>query len=336
MVAFVNQAVSIATVVWGVFLVLDGTITTGSLIAASILSGRVLSPLGSIVQTLARAQQALSAFKTLDAMMAAPAERATAGDGRRPVAGDIVLKNVSLTYPGAPMAALSDVSIRIAKGERVGLVGRIGSGKTTVGRLISGLYEPTTGQVLIDGVDIRQFGADIRSVVGFCQQDAELFSGTLRDNIVMGRPGAEIETVERAVRLAGVDAFAARHPLGLAMPIAERGRSLSGGQRQSISLARTFVREPKILFLDEPSSAMDTATERDLVARLKRDLSADVTLLISTHRDGLLDLVDRLLVFDAGRIVLDGAKDEVIAKLREAAKPASPSSALSALREATR
>lgn len=318
--AFVNQAVSIATVVWGVFLVLDGTITVGALIAASILSGRVLAPLGSVVQTLARALQAWSAFRTLDALMSAPAEVAAAPDGSRPRAGEISLRGVSLTYPGAGTVAVDRIELRIGKGERVGLIGRIGSGKTSVGRLLSGLYQPTGGQILIDGVDIRQFGADIRSLVGFSQQDTELFSGTLRENIAMGAPDARQEAIERAARIAGVEAFSARMPLGLATPVAERGRSLSGGQRQAIGLARVLVRDPKILFLDEPSSAMDTATERALVESLKRDLDPDVTVLISTHRDGLLELVDRLVVFDSGRIILDGPKGEIIQRLREAAK----------------
>ena len=329
LVAFVNQAVSVATVVWGVFLVLDGNITVGSLIAASILSGRVLAPLGGIVQTLARALQAWSAFRTLDALMAAPAELVSSVDGRRPRAGDIVLRGVSLTYPGASVAALDEVDLTIRKGERVGLIGRIGSGKTSVGRLIAGLYKPTTGQILIDGMDVRQFGADLRSLVGFCQQETELFSGTLRENIVMGSPDASQAAIERAARIAGVDVFAAKQPLGLATPVAERGRSLSGGQRQAIGIARVLVRDPKILLLDEPSSAMDTSTERALVASLKRELDPDVTLVISTHRDGLLELVDRLIVFDGGRVVLDGPKAEVIERLRNAAK-AGPAAARSA------
>lgn len=320
MVVFANQAVSIVTVVWGVFLVLDGSITVGSLIAASILSARVLAPLGGIVQTLARAQQALSAFRTLDALMEAPSEPATSGDGRSPRSGDIVFKNVSLTYPGASVAALSDISLTVAKGERVGLIGRIGSGKTSVGRLLAGLYKPSSGQILIDGMDVRQFGADLRSFVGFCPQETELFSATLRDNIVIGRPDADADAIERAVRITGVDTFAARQPLGLAMPVAERGRSLSGGQRQAIGLARVLIREPKVLFLDEPSSAMDTASERVLVANLKRELTTGTTLLISTHRDGLLELVDRLLVFEGGCIIADGPKDEVLARLREATR----------------
>lgn len=320
MVAFVNQAVSIATVVWGVYLVLDGSITVGALIAASILSGRVLAPLGSIVQTLARALQAWNAFKTLNALMSSPVERVASLDGRVPRSGDIVFKGVSLTYPGADIAALNAISLTIAKGERVGLIGKIGSGKTSVGRLLAGLYEPSAGQVLIDGMDVRQFGSDIRTIVGFCQQETELFSGTLHDNIVIGQPGAGAAAIERAVRCAGVDGFAARLPAGLATPVAERGRSLSGGQRQAIGLARILVRDPQILFLDEPSSAMDTSTERALVAALRRELDSGVTLVISTHRDGMLELVDRLIVFDGGRIMLDGPKADVIAQLREAAR----------------
>ncbi len=327
LVSFVSQAVSIATVVWGVFLVLDGAITVGSLIAASILSGRVLGPLGSIVQTLARALQAWSAFRTLDALMSTPAEPATAIDGHRPRVGDIVLRGVSLIYPGASTAALDRIDLTIKKGEKVGLIGRVGSGKTSIGRLLSGLYQPTAGQILIDGMDIRQFGADIRSLVGFCQQETELFSGTMRENIVMGAPDAVQSAIERTARISGVDAFAARMPLGLATPIAERGRSLSGGQRQAIGLARILLRDPKILFLDEPSSAMDTSTERALVANLRRELDPDATLLISTHRDGLLELVDRLIVFDNGRIIVDGPRAEIIEWLRDAAKAAPPPAA---------
>ena len=322
LVSFINQAVSIATVVWGVFLVIEGAITVGSLIAASILSARVLAPLGSIVQTLARALQAWSAFRTLDALMSVPAEPAAAIDGHRPRPGDIQLRDVSLTYPGASTAALDRINLTIKKGEQIGLIGRIGSGKTSIGRLLSGLYQPTSGQILIDGMDIRQYGADIRSLVGFSQQETELFSGTLRENIVMGAPDAIQSAIERVVRIAGVDTFAARMPLGLATPVAERGRSLSGGQRQAIGLARILLRDPKILFLDEPSSAMDTSTERAFIANLRCELDSGATLLISTHRDGLLELVDRLIVFDNGRIILDGPKAEVIERLRAAAKSA--------------
>jgi len=322
-VVFVNQSVLIATVVWGVFLVIDGTISVGALIAASLLAGRILAPLGNIVQTLARAQHALDAVRTLNGLMAAPIEVASAGDGRVPQHGDIVLRNVSLTYPDAASPALSDVSLTIRKGERVGLIGRVGSGKTSLGRVIAGLYEPTSGQVSIDGIDIRQFGADVRSLVGFSQQDVELFSGTLTQNLTMGMPEATAEMVQRAVRLAGVDLFAARHPQGLSMPISERGRSLSGGQRQAIGLARILVRDPKILFLDEPTAALDTASERALVQRLKSGLDADVTVIVSTHRDGMLELVDRLIVFDGGRLVMDGPKGDVISKLRDAARTSS-------------
>ena len=329
-VVFVNQAVLIATVVWGVFLVIDGSISVGALIAASILAGRILAPLGNIVQTLARAQHALDAVRTLNHLMEAPVEPASSGDGRVPQHGDIVLRNVSLTYPDAPAKALSDVSLTIRKGERVGLIGRVGSGKTSLGRVIAGLYEPTNGQILIDGIDIRQFGADIRSLVGFSQQDVELFSGTLSQNLTMGSPAASTEAVQRAVRLSGVDLFAARHPQGLSMPISERGRSLSGGQRQAIGLARVLVRDPKILFLDEPTAALDTASERALVQRLKSGLDADVTVIVSTHRDGMLELVDRLVVFDNGRVVMDGPKPEVISKLRDAARSAASISCASA------
>jgi len=325
MVAFVGQLVSIGTVVWGVFLVLDATITVGALIAASILSGRILAPLSSIAQTLARVHQARSAFATLDTLMAAPTEHVQRGESRPARSGDITFHKVSFAYPGAGLPALSEVSFKIARGERVGLIGRIGSGKSTIGRLIAGMYQPDAGEILIDGIDIRQFaGPDLRTVVGLCLQEPELFSGTLRDNLVIGRPDADPALIERVARLSGVEAFAARHPQGLAMPIAERGRSLSGGQRQAIAVARTLIRDPKILFLDEPTSAADTSTERALVANLKAALAPDTTLIVSTHRDGLLDLVDRLMVFDAGKLMLDGPKAEVFQQLRGVAQGTQP------------
>jgi ATP-binding cassette subfamily C protein LapB len=323
--ALVFQGVSILIVVFGVFLVVEGRITIGALIAANILAGRVLAPLGNIAQTLARLHQARAALQGLDALMTTPPERArdarahahaqsTVSAGAREAVG---FQRVSFSYPGAQVPALDGVTFSIARGECVGIIGRVGSGKSTLARLIGGLYDPTAGTCLLHGTDARQYAAaTLRREVGVCLQDAELFTGTLGENIAIGRPFASEADLERAVRLSGVAAFVAQHPLGLDLPVAEHGRNLSGGQRQAVALARCLIRRPGIVFLDEPTSATDVSSERAVCANLKTLAGEGVTLLIATHRDGPLDLVDRLLVFDAGRLVMDGPKAEVLDRLR--------------------
>jgi ATP-binding cassette subfamily C protein LapB len=237
---------------------------------------------------------------------------------------------VTFKYPNAQMNALEKVSFKVAPGERVGVIGRIGSGKTTVGRLLSGFYEPQDGHILVDGVDLRQYDpADLRSGVGFLLQDTDLFLGKLRDNITLGRPTATDEDVLAAARLAGVESFIAGHPLGYDMPISEGGRSLSGGQKQAIGLARVLIRNPKILFLDEPTAHFDVKSEAEFLERLKQLANRDMTVVISTHRMSLLAFVDRLLVFDRGRLMADGPRDNVMAMLQggKAAQPQQPRAA---------
>ena len=313
----IQQFVGIIVIIWGVFLVAEGAITVGGLIAASILSGRVLAPLGNIVMTLARAQQARTAMRDLTAFMA------LSRDGRDEVAtgqivehGAVEFQKVSFSYPGASLPALTDVSFKVAAGERVGIIGKIGSGKSSIGKLLAGMYEPGAGTILIDEADVRRYEiADLRRGVGFVSQESELFAGTVRQNIVLGKPDATEAEVMEAARVSGVEAFAATHPLGLNIPTGERGRGLSGGQRQAVALARMLLRRPKILFLDEPSSAMDTATE----AKLIRDLHAATrgqTLIVCSHRVSFLSLVDRLILIDGGRIVAQGPRDDMLRALQ--------------------
>ena len=237
---------------------------------------------------------------------------------RRIEKGSIAFENVIFKYPnGADEAALDKVSFKIAGGERVGIIGRVGSGKTTVGRLLAGFYEPHDGKVSIDGVDARQYDpADLRTGVGFVLQDTDLFFGKLRDNIALGKPTATDEEIIAAARLAGVESFIAGHPLGYDMPIAEGGRSLSGGQKQAIGLARALIRKPKVLFLDEPTAHFDVRSEADFLERLKEIAADNMTIVISTHRLSLLSFVDRMLLFERGKLVADGPRDKVIAMLR--------------------
>ena len=231
--------------------------------------------------------------------------------------GSIVFDNVRFKYPNANMNALDKVSFSIAPGERVGIIGQIGSGKTTVGRLLTGLYDPDEGCILIDGVDLRQYDpADLRRGIGFVLQDIDLIFGKLRDNIALGLPSATDQQILEAARLAGVEQFAAANPLGYDLVIAEGGRSLSGGQKQAIGLARAMIRKPRILFLDEPTAHFDLRSEAEFLERLKLLARTDLTIMASTHRMSLLSLVDRLLVFEQGQLIADGPRDQIIARLQ--------------------
>lgn len=310
---------SLLLIVIGVFLIMNGTLTVGALVAANMLAGRVLSPIAGIASVITRGTQTFSALKSIDRIMTLERERPPERTyvGRKIEKGTISFENVSFAYPNAPGKALDKVTFKIQGGERVGIIGRVGSGKTTVGRLLLAFYEAQEGRVLVDGVDSRQYDpADLRSGIGFAMQDTDLFFGRLRDNITLGYPAATDEEVLAAARLAGVESFIAGHPMGYDMPISEGGRSLSGGQKQAIGLARVLIRKPKILFLDEPTAHFDVRSESEFLERLKALDDAQMTIIISTHRLSLLAMVDRLLLFDNGRLVADGPRDKVMSLLQ--------------------
>jgi ATP-binding cassette subfamily C protein LapB len=306
-------------VILGVFLVMDGQISIGALVAATMLSGRVLAPISGIAAVISRASQTFIILKSLNRVMALERERPPERPyvARRIEHGTVAFENVTFRYPEGTINALEKVSFRIAAGERVGVIGRVGSGKTTVGRLLTAFYEPDEGRIFVDDVDVRQYDpADLRAGVGFVLQDTALFFGKLRDNITLGKPDASDEEVLAAARLAGVERFIAGHPLGYDMPIAEGGCSLSGGQKQAVGLARALIRRPKILFLDEPTAHFDVRSEAEFLERLKELGAKDLTIIISTHRLSLLPFVERLLLFDQGKLVADGPRDQVLALLQ--------------------
>lgn len=306
-------------VVVGVFLILDGKISVGVLVASTMLSGRVLSPIASIATVITRGAQTFITLKAINRVMSLERERPPERTyvSRRIEAGSISFENVTFRYPGTNENALEKVSFRVSGGERIGIIGRVGSGKTTVGRLLTGFYEPLEGRVSVDDVDVRQYDpADLRTGVGFVLQDTDLFFGKIRDNIAFGKSTATDEDILAAARLAGVESFIAGHPLGYDMPIAEGGRSLSGGQKQAIGLARALIRRPKVLFLDEPTAHFDVRSEAEFLERLKVLAADNLTILISTHRLSLLSFVERILLFDGGKLVADGPRDKVIALLR--------------------
>jgi ATP-binding cassette subfamily C protein LapB len=309
---FVQQAAQILIVVYGALLVVSGQITSGVLIAAVILTGRALAPLALISQTLTRLHQARSSYRSLDALMQAPGEHPAGRQflSRSRLSGEVRFDGVSFAYPDQPGTALNEVSFDIAPGERVAILGPIGSGKSTIARLLLGLYRPTEGAVLADGIDIRQIDpTDLRRNIGAVLQEPWLLSGSLRENIAFGAARPRDEDILEASRLAGVEEFAARHPEGYDMRIGERGQGLSGGQRQAVVLARALMGDPPILLLDEPTAAMDIQSEAALIARLKGVL-ADRTLIVITHRTSLLELVDRMIVIENGKVVADGPKSQ--------------------------
>lgn len=316
----VQASVSIVIIVWGVYLIQAGTISMGALIAAMMLSGRVLAPLANVAGTLTRLRQTLHSYKMLNDIMSTETERKPGRTyiNKRIATGSIEVKGVSFRYPGAEDDSLKNISFKVSPGETVGLIGRVGSGKSTIGRLLCGLYYPTNGTVLIDGTDTRQFDpADLRTNVGYLSQDNVLFSGTVRDNISAGDPFADDEALLEAARIGGVEDFVAQHPLGYDLQVGEGGRFLSGGQKQAVALARMLLRRPKILFLDEPSSHLDLASERRLISRLMAYNSPDTTVIISTHRMSLVELTDRLITLDFGKLALDGPRQEVLQKLQD-------------------
>ncbi len=320
--AWLTQGVSVAVIVIGVYLINERQLTMGALIAASMLAGRALAPAGQIVGLLMQYQGARTALESLDKLMAKPVERPSAAEGaapfiqRRDLKGEIELRNVRFAYPNRDDMALDGVSFRIAPGERVALIGRVGSGKSTIQRLVMGLYEPSSGEVLLDGVDVRQLDpADVRRNIAYVSQDVLLFHGSLRDNIAFGLPYADDAAVVAAAEVAGLHDFVSRHPRGFDMAVGERGESLSGGQRQAIGIARAVLHNAPLLLLDEPSSAMDFSTEAHVTQRLAA-FAEGKTLLLVTHRTSLLSLVERVIVIDNGRVVADGPRERIMQALQ--------------------
>lgn len=309
-----QQLSQVGIIVYGVFLIAEGELTMGSLIACVILSGRTLAPLGQVSNLLGRFNQALTSYDNFNELMQLPVKELNRSHQVRHenIEGSISLTNVSLTYPEQKEATVKQVNLKIAAGEKIAIVGKIGSGKTSLLRLIAGLYDATEGSVKIDQSDVTHMHPDdIRRHVGVVMQTPMLFSGTLKENLLMGNPEATDEQLKQATQIAGVDQIASNLPDGYETVLAERGQQLSGGQRQAVCIARALIGDPKIVIMDEPSSAMDSGSEQQLLVDLKEILK-DKTLILITHRGTLLGLVDRVVVFDSGRILADGPKEKVL------------------------
>lgn len=314
----IQQITTVALVLLGVYLVTNGDLTMGGLIASTMLASRALAPISQTAGLLTQYHTASTSLQSLDEIMHKPVERPVDSSflSRPAFKGDIEFREVSFNYPGAEESALTKVSFKIKAGEHVALLGRMGSGKTTIHKLILGLYQPTEGAILIDGIDARQIDpAELRRCVGYVQQDTHLFYGTMRENLTIATPHADDAAVLAAAHAGGIDDYINSHPKGFDLLVGERGETLSGGQKQGVGIARALIGKPSIILLDEPTSAMDHSGEDAVKSRLM-EASHGKTVVLISHRSGLFDLVNRIIVVDSGRVVADGAKDQVIEALR--------------------
>lgn len=315
----VQQLAGVVVVVLGVYQIMAGNLSMGGLIACYMLTSRALGPLTQVSGLLTRYQQARVTLDSVNQMMELPQERHADERPlkRQSLQGAIEFRQLDFHYPDQQQAALVGINLSVRPGEKIGIIGRSGSGKSSLAKLIVGLYQADAGSLLVDGIDVRQLDvSDLRHNIGYVPQDIQLFSGTLRDNLVSGARYVEDELVLQAAELAGVHEFARLHPKGYELQVGERGQNLSGGQRQNVALARALLLDPPILLLDEPTSSMDNTGEE----RLKQRLSAVIgtkTLLLVTHRASMLSLVDRLIIVDRGQIIADGPKGSVMEALKK-------------------
>lgn len=316
-VSYVQQIVTVILVVWGAYLIGEGNLSMGALIGVVILSGRAVSPLAQVVGLAVRYQHAKISLGMLNGLMKQPTDRDPKQSylPRARFEGALRLENMGFTYPRQKLPALSGLNLNIAPGDRIAVLGRIGSGKSTLMRVLSNLYLPTEGSVYADNIDLRQIDpADVHHNVGLVSQDCRLFYGTLRENIMMAAPYSSPEQFLQVAKITGIEMLAARHPLGYEMQLGENGAGLSGGQRQLVALARCLLAKNVIVLMDEPTSAMDGQTEALFIAQMQKEM-AGRSLIVATHRMSLLAMVNRVIVLDNGKLIVDGPRDKVMAAL---------------------
>lgn len=315
----IQQLAYAAMVVVGVYLIAEGKMSMGALVAGSILLGRVLAPVVQVVSLAFQWNYARAALKTLDGLMALPTDGPPAGE--RPVVRDrfaarLTAEQVGFQYEANGPAVLAVPRLAFEPGERVAILGPSGSGKSTLLKILSGIYVPTQGRALLDGVDMTQLDPrQIRQAIGYLPQDVRLFQGTLRDNLCLGLVPPSDEEITRVARITGVDQLIAQHPKGMGLTLSEGGFGLSGGQRQAVGLTRALLGDPRLVLLDEPTASMDQAMEVHTMRTLLATLRPEQTLVCVTHKPVVLHAMSRLVIVDRGRIVLDGPRDEVLRRL---------------------
>jgi ATP-binding cassette subfamily C protein LapB len=316
---FIMGMAVVVVVIVGVYMIANGNLSQGGLIAMVILSRQAIAPMSQVVNLATRYHRSKAALSTLNGIMELPSERPSDMSflHRSRFEGSIEMKNLDFAYPNQTVKVLNNISVNIKAGEKIGIIGPIGSGKTTLGKLILGLFQPLSGMVSMDETDIRQIDpADLRKNIGYVSQDITLFRGSVRSNITMGAPDIDDNAMLRAANLAAVTDFVKKNAMGFDMEVGELGRGISGGQRQCVALSRALLMDPPVLVLDEPTSNMDNRTELLIKDNLSKVIK-DKTLILITHRASLLEMVSRLIVIDNGTVVADGPKESVLEALRK-------------------
>jgi ATP-binding cassette subfamily C protein LapB len=310
--------VTVIMVIMGVYQIELKVLTVGALVACTLLVGRVMAPLSQITALLTRYQLTQCSLKALNDVMDSPLDRPRKQQflHRSHFDGDIEFEDVSFRYPGQPIELYQNLSFKIKAGEKVGIIGSMGAGKTTLIKLLLGFFQPTSGSIRLDGTDINQIDpADLRRYIGYVGQEPRLFFGTVRENIAMKAPWADDAEILRCAKLSGTDRFVHRHPAGYDMPIGESGKGISGGQAQAITIARAVLNNPSLLLFDEPTSCMDNSSENLFLSNI-RAFAKDKMVILVTHKMSMLSLVERLIVLQNGKIVADGPKEQVLEALR--------------------
>ncbi|QCU90733.1 type I secretion system permease/ATPase [Thiomicrorhabdus sediminis] len=314
-----QQIVGVSVIIIGVYLIIEGQISQGALIASYMLSVRAMSPISQTAGLLSQYHYAATAYDSLDNLMALETERATDKDWISPnfVRGEIEFKNVNFRYSEEDEYVLKDVSFKIQPGESIALLGRNGSGKSTIEKLILGLYEPESGSVMVDGINLKHFDpAVLRRHIGYMPQENTLFFGTLKENITITNPFVSDEQILKVTKFCGLNSLLQTHSAGLELPVGEQGRLLSGGQKQAVALARALVGEPPILLFDEPTGSFDYACRKDFVQRVP-EIAKGKTLLMITHNINLIQKASRVMVMDSGKVIADGPTETVLEALRQ-------------------
>jgi len=323
-VNFIVQLNTVALIIGGVYAIGAKELSMGGLIAIVMLGSRMLAPLSQIASLISNFEQTKTAYGAINNIMHLNVEREDAKKfvQRPSFTGKIEFQNVSFIYPGTDKKVLDNISFIIHPKETVGIIGTNGSGKTSIEKLILGLYEPTEGSILIDGIDINQIDpADLRSEISYVPQDVMLFKGSLKDNIIVRSPDASDESILRVSELSGVKRFVDIHPMGFDMPIAERGDGLSGGQKQSVSIARAFIKQSPLVLLDEPTNSMDSTSEAIFIKSLQ-SMKQEKTMILISHKNSILSLANRLILLEQGKIIIDDTKENVVEKLNAPNKEA--------------
>jgi ATP-binding cassette subfamily C protein LapB len=318
--AFLLQLNTVIVIIAGVYMISDMTLTMGGLIATVIITSRVIAPMGQVASLLSVYEHTKASFEALDTIMNLPVEHPYGKKFimRAEYTGKIEFKDVSFSYPQSAKSSINNISFKINPGEKVAIIGKIGSGKSTIQKLISSLYYASSGSILIDDIDIKQLEpSELRKNIAYVAQDTLLFNGTVRENLIYRVPNASDDEIIKAAEISGVLDFVKKDPKGFDIPVGEKGKLLSGGQIQSIGIARAILLNCPIVLLDEPTNQMDMGNESKFIEKIKNYLGEDKTLLLVTHKTSLLELVDRVIVIEDGKIVMDGSKENIINKIRK-------------------